>query len=218
MIGSTWGIWDLHVHTPASLTQNYGSDEAAWESFLSDIEDLPSEFRVLGVNDYIFIDGYRRLLHEKETNGRLANIDTLLPVVELRLDQFGGTEGNLSRLNFHVIFSERLSPDTIEQQFLAALYSKHDLDPASKGHDFSGAITYDTLRDLGQKIIASVPDERKGDFGSPLIEGFNNINFPYNKVIELLESNSYLKGKHLTAIGKTEWQDIKWTHQSIANK
>ena len=88
--GSIWKKWDLHVHTPESLIQHYsGEKEAAWEAFLSDLEALPKEFKVIGINDYLFVDGYERTLRAKQ-KGRLANIELLLPVVELRLDKFGG--------------------------------------------------------------------------------------------------------------------------------
>jgi hypothetical protein len=69
--GSTWAKWDLHVHTPASLVQCYGGDnEEIWERFFRDIESLPPEFKVLGINDYLFVDGYRRVLEAKR-KGRL---------------------------------------------------------------------------------------------------------------------------------------------------
>ena len=73
--GSMWGKWDLHVHTPASLVQNYGGNtDDAWEEYLKDLEALPPEFKVIGINDYIFLDGYRRVLAAKQS-GRLANIE-----------------------------------------------------------------------------------------------------------------------------------------------
>ena len=68
--GSEWRKWDLHVHTPASLDHKYGgNDDATWEKFLTDLENLPEEFKVIGINDYFFIDGYERVLKEK--NGRV---------------------------------------------------------------------------------------------------------------------------------------------------
>ena len=57
--GSSWAKWDLHVHTPDSLVSGYGGD---WDKFITDIENLPPEFKVIGINDYIFIEGYRRVL------------------------------------------------------------------------------------------------------------------------------------------------------------
>jgi hypothetical protein len=53
--GSEWRKWDLHVHTPLSICQNYGGDtEAVWEKFISDLENLPSEFRVSTQKVHIF--------------------------------------------------------------------------------------------------------------------------------------------------------------------
>jgi hypothetical protein len=50
------------------MNSNYGGDtEEAWESFISDLEGLPPEFKVIGINDYIFIDGYKKVLHYKKT-------------------------------------------------------------------------------------------------------------------------------------------------------
>jgi hypothetical protein len=56
--GATWKKWDLHVHTPESFVHNYpGEKEAAWEAFLADLEHLPDDFMVIGINDYVLVDG-----------------------------------------------------------------------------------------------------------------------------------------------------------------
>ena len=217
--GSQWRKWDLHVHTPCSIIQHYGGDtDEAWEKFFIDLEGLPKEFGVLGINDYIFIDGYRKVLEAKQA-GRLANIDLILPVVELRLDKFGGSGGHLSRANYHVIFSEEIGPDVIEQQFLNALQSSYQLSPQWEGKDirWGGVATRASLEDLGNKIIASVPAAQRGKYGSPLIEGFNNLNYSLQKVQEVL-SGPLFQGKVLTALGKAEWDAIKWNDHSIADK
>jgi len=120
--GSEWRKWDLHVHTPESFYNNYkGVNGDIWEAFIKDLEILPPEFKVLGVNDYLFIDGYQRLLKEKKENGRLSNIDMLLPVIELRLKKFCGSDSKLSKVNFHIIFSPEIKPDIIQQHFLNAI-------------------------------------------------------------------------------------------------
>ena len=120
--GSAWRKWDLHVHTPDSLNQYYGGTNA-WDKFIDALSKLPPEFKVLGINDYIFLDGYKKVLVVKAA-GKLQNIDLLLPVIELRLDKFGGSIGGLSRVNYHVIFSDKIPPETIESQFLSALCPK----------------------------------------------------------------------------------------------
>jgi hypothetical protein len=125
--GSMWRKWDLHVHSPDSFVQEYSGTDP-WKRFIQDLEQLPAEFKVIGINDYIFLDGYKRILKEK-ANGRLTNIELFLPVIELRLDKFGGTAGHLSRVNYHIIFSDELSAELIEQQFLNGLSSKYVLSP-----------------------------------------------------------------------------------------
>lgn len=54
--------------------------------FISDLESLPNEIKALGINDYIFLDGYKKVKEFKE-GGRLTNIELLLPVVELRINK-----------------------------------------------------------------------------------------------------------------------------------
>jgi len=72
--GSCWRKWDLYVHTPESMGHQYGvGGKDPWTAFLDDLEALPEEIKVLGVNDCIFVDGYRRLRKEKEA-GRLSKI------------------------------------------------------------------------------------------------------------------------------------------------
>jgi ABC-type lipoprotein export system ATPase subunit len=217
--GSLWRVWDLHVHTPDSIIQKYGPrNEETWEKFLENLESLPHSIRVLGINDYIFLDGYRRVLAEKK-KGRLSNIDLLLPVIELRLDKFGGTDSNLNRVNFHVIFSDELSTDTIQEQFINALTSNYVLSPEYDGSSikWGGVPTKNSLEDLGNKIIESVPQAERRNFGTPIIEGFNALSVSLDNVRKILDG-PYLKGKHLTAVGKTEWWNIKWNDKSIAEK
>lgn len=215
--GSEWRKWDLHVHTPSSLVHNYGGSDP-WPAFLDDLEHLPPEFKVLGINDYIFIDGYRRLVQEQK-NGRLGNIDLLLPVIELRLDKFGGSSNKLSKVNFHVIFSDQLDPDIIEQQFLNALTRRYRISPQyeAAAKKWAALPTRAAIENLGQLIIDSVPAAERSKFGSPLIEGFNNLCLSLDGIQEALASH-YFDGKFITAVGKTEWADIKWNDQSIAEK
>lgn len=213
--GSVWRKWDLHVHTPASLVQNYGNSDDIWEKFILDLEDLPSEFSVLGINDYLFLDGYERLLKEKEENGRLENIDLLLPVIEFRIEKFAGVDfGTFKRINFHVIFSNKVSLENIRAQFLNTLGQSYVL---NDGEEWNRAITRESISDLGKKIKEGVPKGELHKYGSDLFEGFNNINVIEDQIFSALERDCF-KGKYLTAIGKTEWDSLKWADQSIATK
>jgi len=216
--GSEWRIWDLHVHTPLSIENNYGcaNDEEGWNKYITALEQLPSDIKVLGINDYLFIDGYKKVKEYKDS-GRLSNIELLLPVVEFRLSKFCGHR-QFKRINFHVIFSNEVSSDVIQHQFLNALNSHYTLS-SDCTQQWGGVPTMENLEDLGRRIINSVPEGQRKNYGSPLKEGFNNLNLDSSQIIKVLENApQYFKGKYLTAIGKTEWDDFKWDDTSIAEK
>ena len=217
--GALWRKWDLHVHTPASIVQYYGPDtDATWEKYFSGIESLDSSIKVLGINDYLFVDGYKRILTAK-SNGRMPNIEAFFPVIELRLEKFGGSKTHLSRANLHVLFSDEVNPDIIQQQFLNALPKEYILTPKYSNikKEWNALATRSSLEELGQKIIDSVPERERASFSSPLVEGFNNLSFSFKGVLEALNSH-YFKDKVFLAVGKTEWADIKWNDHTIADK
>ena len=215
--GAQWRIWDLHVHTPASVVQHFGSnDDPTWERYITELEALPSDVKVVGINDYWFLDGYKRVVEAKSA-GRLKNLEAIFPVVELRLEQFSGVGGAWKRVNLHVIFDPELGAETIEQQFINALSNTFDLAPEADQNSWGGAVTRQSLEDLGRAIKASVPDDQRGHYGSDLQEGFNNLVVPLQAVKDLL-GKSYLKGRTLVGIGRAEWANIQWMDGSIAAK
>jgi ABC-type lipoprotein export system ATPase subunit len=220
--GSTWRKWDLHVHTPMSVVQLYGGDtDAVWEKYITDIESLAPEFKVIGINDYLFLDGYKKIL-EFRNAGRLRNIDLILPALEFRLDKFAGTDSRLRKINLHVIFSNMIDPGVIEEQFLNALTSKYKLSPGINGITWSGVITRKSIEDLGKKIKSTVPEEKIGQYGSDFEEGFNNLTLDEDDILKILKESSFFntqsRALYLTAIGKTEWESLRWTDGSIADK
>ena len=84
--GSEWRRWDLHVHTPESrLGSPFGGN--TWEQYVTALETAAAEAKisVIGVTDYMTIDGYERLFEERTANGRMATIDLLLPNIEFRI-------------------------------------------------------------------------------------------------------------------------------------
>lgn len=226
--GSTWRKWDLHVHTPSSIVQNHGGNtDQAWESFIANLENLPPDFKVIGINDYIFVNGYEPVLKARK-DGRLTNIDLIFPVIELRLDKFAGvvkrdqdgscSKSDWNRINLHIIF-DQLDPEVIRQQFLSALAPRYQLIPQLDGskNAWQAVITPSSLTELGQKIIDAAPVEKRAGYASPLQEGFNSLCVSLESVQKALESH-YLKDRYLLAIGKTEWENMKWDDQLFAEK
>lgn len=199
------------------MVHHYGPEtDATWDRFIDELESLPSDITVIGINDYWFLDGYKRVIQAR-TDGRLKNLEAIFPVVEVRLDQFGGTSGHLSRVNGHVVFDPELGADLIQNQFLNALQPKVKLTPGYDALEWQGVITKESLSELGRRIKTTVPADQLRNYGSDLQEGFNNLNVTLSDIQEIL-SRPFFKGKALIGIGKTEWASIKWNEQSIAAK
>jgi DNA repair ATPase RecN len=213
--GSEWRKWDLHIHTPYSIFQLYGGDTPeVWEKYIKELEELPADFAVLGINDYFFLDGYKKLKHEQLTNNRLPNVK-LLPVVEFRIEKLAGVDfGALKRINLHVIFSDEVDIDTIQSQFLNTLEQSYTL---ASGESWTRSITRQSVAELGRNVIETTPADKKTSLGSELTEGFNNLNLNDKQLFDSLKKDCF-KGKYLIAVGKTEWADLKWTSGSAATK
>ncbi len=214
--GAQWSIWDLHAHTPLSLHQGYGGDKSeVWARYFQELRSLPPDIKVLGINDYWFVDGYRKVRKEFDA-GNLPNLDEVFPVVEMRLSNLAGTDGHLKKINLHVIFDPDLSVDTIEQQFVNGLRGKFDLGPGTS-LKWAGALTRDSLIDLGNQVREATPAAQRKTLSNPLALGFSNLVVSLEAVEKLLEG-SYLKGRTVLAAGKAEWAEIKWSGQSAAIK
>lgn len=213
--GSEWRKWDLHVHTPKSIYNRFGADtDETWGKYILDLESLSDDFAVIGVNDYMFLDGYEILRKEQVNNGRLKGLK-LFPVIEFRIEKFAGVQfGNLKRINLHVIFSDDVTVETIKSQFLNTLEQSYYLETGEK---WTRAITYESVSELGKEIKASVPEDELRNYDSDLIEGFNNLNVKEDQIFKSLEKDCF-KDKFIIAVGKTEWADLKWTDASIASK
>ena len=214
--GAEWRKWDLHVHTPKSICHGFGEDNNdTWGRYINALEQLSKNYAVLGINDYLFIDGYERLKKEQNENSRLKDIK-LLPVLEFRIDIFAGVQfGKLKRINLHVIFSDEVPIDTIKSQFLNALEASYVLE--ADGNSWDGSINRASLIELGRKIKSGIPEAEIGNYGTDIKEGFNNLNVSSKEIFKLLKRNCF-KNKYLVAVGKTEWADLKWSESSIATK
>ncbi|MDR4485394.1 MAG: AAA family ATPase [Nitrospirales bacterium] len=120
--GADWRKWDLHVHSPAS--QNFAGD---WNQFIIQLGNADCD--VIGINDYFSVAGYKEIQRRLNDPGAAAEGNkpyrealeklksrTLLPVVECRMNNVVLDKKLKSgpRINFHLIFSPKVSPDDIE--------------------------------------------------------------------------------------------------------
>ncbi|MEK7620865.1 MAG: TrlF family AAA-like ATPase [Patescibacteria group bacterium] len=156
--GSEWHKWDLQVHTPFSYLNNqFGSnfDEYVKELFRRAIEN---DIVAIGITDYFCIEGYKKIktdyLDEPDKMSKLFSAEeitkiqdiTLFPNIELRLDNLVGS----NRINFHVIFSNDVSIQDIEESFL------HEIDFSYEGNpddeDENWKLKIPNLEALGKKL------------------------------------------------------------------
>lgn len=210
--GSVWNKWDLHVHTPLSIVNQYpGDQEAAWASFIEKLKTLPPEIKVVAICDYLFIDGYEKVLEHRD---ELSNLELILPSIEFRLDTFAGTEHNTKRHNYHVIFSDEVKPAIIREQFLNGIQGGYQL---SNKDAWNQNPTPCSLEEFGKLMKANAPADNTIHSKSDLEAGFDNITYSRKDLEKLLERDVF-KNKHLTAIGYTEWSQGKWDQSAAAKR
>ena len=64
------------------------------------------DVKVIGINDYYFIDGFEKVMDYKMNKGRLRNIEKIFPVLEFRIDTFASAgETQFQKVNYHILFN-----------------------------------------------------------------------------------------------------------------
>ncbi len=190
--GSEWRKWDLHIHTPKSIIQKYGGDTPKiWEKFILSLENLPSDIKVIGINDYYFIDGYKEVMKFKK-NGRLENIDKIFPVLEFRIDTFASaTENKFSKINLHILFDINESDleneiKKIEDEFIGNinLSNHHETEKLSR----ENLINHSSDKKIKNGFAELIPDTKQ--------------------VLKTINSNQW-KGKTFTLLGYVEENGVR---------
>lgn len=209
--GSEWRKWDLHIHTPKSIIQNFGGDnKAAWDSFINKISSLPPEIKVIGITDYLFCDGYEHLMTRRS---EISNIDLIILNIEFRLNTFSGTTNNVKRHNFHVLFDPAVDIQDIQSQFLNCLSTGYKIQDNT---EWNQTPTRRSLENLGRQIKEAAPEDNTVHTKSDLEVGFDNITYKREDIEKLLQKTPF-KGRYITAIGYSEWDQSRWD-QSAAEK
>lgn len=209
--GSEWRKWDLHIHTPNSIIQHYGGDnDSVWNTFIAELASLPPEIKVIAITDYLFCDGYEYLVSRRS---EISNIDLIIPNIEFRLNTFSGTANNCRRHNFHVLFDPEVDVRDIKDQLLNALATAYKIEDGTEWHQTP---TLRSLEELGRQIKSTAPAGNSIHGKSNREVGFDNITYKREDIEKLLEKTCF-KGRFVTAIGYSEWDQSRWD-QSAAEK
>lgn len=203
----------MHIHSPLSGLNNQYLKKADgspdWDAFISKLESV-QEVSAIGITDYFFIDGYKKVKEYKE-RGRLTNFDLILPNIELRLDTF--VVNDISRdINFHVIFSDELKVDDIEKEFIEALDVK--VDGSVNGLGGVRKLSKRTIKEVGNQV-----KENHSAFSQDTVEtaAFKNITVSLDQVLEVLRKDLF-KDKFLLVLAGHEWAHIDWDQAYLTKK
>ena len=216
--GSEWRKWDLHVHTPESVLNNgFGSD---WDTYVFKLfkQALEYEVKAIGITDYFTVEGYKKLkqeyLSDKSklielgfTEEQIEEIGKILiiPNIEFRLDKLV----NSNRVNFHVILSNDLTINEIEEDFLHELEFVYEGNP--QDNDTKQKLKLRNLISLGQKLKEE-HEQFKGR--SDLFIGMMNAVVNDSQVMETLMKKQKFLNKFLVAIPSDEdLSDVSWDGQ-----
>ena len=216
--GSIWRKWDLHVHPPASFLNNqFGNN---WDKYVQALfkKAIEKEICVIGITDYFTIDGYKKVRDEYlDNDAKLSELFTnqeidfiknilILPNVEFRLNKFVGENS----INFHVIFSEKLQPKQIEENFLHNLDFVYAGTPQSKEEKHK--LKPNNLIELGKRLKS---EHAKFSSEDDLKIGMMNAVVNDEQISEVVESHqSKFIGKYLLGVAADEdLSKIHWDSQ-----
>ena len=217
--GSEWRKWDLHVHTPESgMSNKFGNN---WDEYVKALFQtaISNEVAVIGVTDYFTIDGYKKLKKEyyEDRSKLLTLFDNdvelvdriqqirLFPNVEFRLNKFVGS----SRINYHVIFSDQLSIEAIEDNFLHELKIIYEQYPDAT--DCQHSLKRSNIENLGKKIKKEQPSFHDSDF----VVGCANAVVDDQQIRKILKDYSNIfEGKYIIVIPVDEdLSSLRWDGQ-----
>ncbi len=211
--GSVWRKWDLHIHSRLSLLNNQfqrkpGGDPD-WEVYIGRLETL--DVSVIGITDYFTIDGFKKVRELKES-GRLQNICTILPNIEFRLANVLASrrDGPPRRLNFHVIFSDEVSPTDIEEHFLHNLDFCYEASPQTP--DQMRKLKVSNIEDLGKKLIRENQSFRESGESAHVI-GAKTTVVNHEQITSVLAGDSRFKDKYLLVLPEELSSLIAWGQQ-----
>ena len=212
--GSEWRKWDLHIHSPLSgLNNQYPKNSDGtpeWDKFINKLEEI-NDVSAIGIADYFFIDGYKKIKESKK-QGRLKNIDLILPNIELRLDTFVVRKNKSKDINFHIIFSNELRTETIEKEFIEALYIQSSGSPS--GLEGKRQLNKRSIKEIGQDIKKYNSTFK---YDSDEEAGLKNITVSLEQVQKLLRRDIF-KGKFLFVLSLSEWAYIDWKQAYLIKK
>lgn len=168
--GSTWNIWDFHIHSPfSSLNNGFGdiNQDVTWENYFHKLDSVTKEKNIvsIGVTDYFSIDGYKRVIKHREEERKKAKKSKsndyflqgifVFPNAEFRLLPATSQE---RPINIHLLFSPEIADELDDKLFSHLTFSyknstfsciRSELIRLGKTHANSNALSDDKAYEIG---------------------------------------------------------------------
>jgi hypothetical protein len=215
--GSVWRKWDLHVHSPLSILNNQfphiPDGLPDWEAYIARLER--TDLSVLGITDYFTIEGYKKV-REFKTAGRLPKVDLILPNIEFRLKTIISSRKDEKhmeeiRINLHVLFSDEVPVQDIEEHFLHDLNFSYQADPQNPTE--RRKLKTSNLKQLGTELLTQHDKFRKMNLGALEVGAMQAVVDP-DEIMRLLTHDSRFRGKFLAFLPADGWDNISWDGQA----
>ncbi len=181
---------------------------------------------VIGVTDYFSIDGYKKIRAYQDDEPKLRRLLKaelvsqpkllesvkhlgILANVELRLTNLVPTkdDGKHRRVNFHVIFSEEVDPQDIEENFLGRLAFVTEGSPNAK--DDTKTLTRSNIEKLGRRLKGE-----QGFSGSDFEVGCTHVAVSHEAVTDLLENQrGTFSGRYALVLPDEDIQRVSFMGQ-----
>lgn len=133
--GSTWNIWDFHIHSPFSCLNNGFGDinqDTTWNNYFAKLDSVTKEKNIvgIGITDYFSIAGYKRVIkHQEEEKKKASETGAenyflqgvfIFPNAELRLLPVTSQE---RAINLHLLFSPEIVDEIDDKLFSQLTFS-----------------------------------------------------------------------------------------------
>src|SRR5699024_348366 len=189
-------------------------DEFVQKLFLKAIEN---NIHAIGITDYFVIDGYKRikecylecpekmkiLFPDEEIRKQIKEI-YVFPNIEMRLNTFVGKKAN--PVNYHIILSDTISTQIIEENFLHRLTFQQDAGD-------NKPLTKFNIEEYGKSIR-----ENNGDKGSDFLIGLNHVTVNSENILEIVKSNVFLHKYFITVPVDEDLSDISWCGRDYSSR
>ena len=215
----------MHVHTPASVLASHFKND--WDKYVETLfkKAISKNVIAIGITDYFFIDGYKKLKEEYLDNyDKLRSIFgeeeieyikgmLIFPNIEFRIDKLviGSNEKELKwnrKVNYHLLISNLVPVAKIEELIRNIKFETL----AVEGYEQKKSLTKENLDELG---IELQKQHLKFQENNSLFVGMMNVAVNPDDIAKLLEGDKRtFKGNYFFGLPADEdLSNVDWNSQ-----